>query len=172
MPFILSDWCHETHGKRVSNTWRTHSECANEHRSAFSRVRILFSHFAFFPFNFGANAHSTVALSIQFLGHINCFSYSAPCTSHSMCWAYSVELGSDDPTIFTTVWIILNYLTRNMFVSFGLFGHLRSLFHFGRNRLWVIEMNLWPFRSDRLKMRMPPQSPCREKWRVWFGLAN
>lgn len=160
MPFILSDWWHETR-----DTWpkcvehMTHTLGLRERTSIRLQSPYVFF-FCLFYIQFRANAHSTVALSIQFLGHINCFSCSARRVHRIQCVGHGVSRRVRTfQRIFTTVWIILNYLTRNMSVSFGLFGHLRSLFHFGRNRLRVIEMNLWPFRSVRLKMWMPPQ-PC------------
>lgn len=191
MPFmihlvLLSDWCvvclcHETHGENVSNMWRTRSECVTEHRFALASVHphayALFSLSAFFiqfrparirpshyPFN--SLAHKLCLLKRS--------AYSA-LSSKVMSWILDIRHGGGS-TIFTTVCIILNYLTRNMFASFGLFGHLLSLFHFGRNRLRPIEMNLWPFRSACWKMRillMLLLLPlCRKMWKVLFGFAN
>lgn len=112
MPFISASSCltvcHGTHGESMSNTWRTRSQCVTEHRSMPYLLRAFYFHFLhFFLIQFRAqSAQPTVALSFQFVGHINgldwsvqqLFFHSAVGSTLVMSWVRAS--GEGEPTNF------------------------------------------------------------------------
>lgn len=189
MPFISASSCltvcHGTHGESVSNTWRTRSQCVTEHRSMPYLVRVFYFHFLpFFLIQFRAqSAQPTVALSFQFVGHMNGLGWSIESTSASphsvqngrciaMSWVSNVFHGRMNYIeLFNEKYVCVVRFIRSFASTFSLWPETdceRLRWIYDRSGSMVVLKNA----NAAAAVAAVATRHALKMWEVWFGLAN